>query len=129
MIASTVEPVSTHAWEQAPADTQHSSHLSSGADAANSADARANHLECEPPVARPQSVLLVDDDPIMHAIVKATLAADKLAIYTVSESETSLELAARLQPDLILLDVDMPHVDGFEICASSRPKRSPHKSP
>jgi len=73
----------------------------------------------EPPAVRPR-VLAVDDDPTVRGFVR-TLLAD--AGYDVEEAASGLEALAACQtlpPDLILLDVAMPGMDGIATCAALR---------
>ncbi|MEM9048462.1 MAG: PleD family two-component system response regulator [Pseudomonadota bacterium] len=61
-------------------------------------------------------VLIVDDTATNRALLKAKLTA---AFYTVIMAETgqeALSIAAMEEPDLILLDVQLPDIDGFEVC-------------
>ena len=62
-------------------------------------------------------VLFVDDSPEALAIAKALLAKEKFEeILCAGDGEEGLEMARRYKPDLILLDVDMPNLTGFDIC-------------
>lgn len=61
-------------------------------------------------------VLIVDDSKEALAIAKARLATDDLEIICVDSGQASLDVAAREMPDLILLDVDMPGLSGFDVC-------------
>jgi two-component system, OmpR family, alkaline phosphatase synthesis response regulator PhoP len=61
-------------------------------------------------------VLLADDDPGLRRLVGATLGADQFDILAAGDGEETLEIARRLQPALILLDIDMPKRTGTEIC-------------
>lgn len=61
-------------------------------------------------------VLFVDDSATVRAIAKARLATDDLAILCAENGQTALDMAVHEKPDLILLDVDMPDLDGFEVC-------------
>lgn len=70
------------------------------------------NLDASPP--KPK-ILVVDDDPLMRRIVIQSL--DRSA-YELSEAESGaagVQCALELQPDLILLDVMMPEMDGFEV--------------
>jgi diguanylate cyclase (GGDEF)-like protein len=66
----------------------------------------------------PQSVLIIDDVESIHALVKARLKDEAIRWHSASDADAGLELAVRFQPDLILLDVDMPGRDGFDACAA-----------
>jgi diguanylate cyclase (GGDEF)-like protein len=63
-----------------------------------------------------QRILIIDDTPNIHALVKARLAGEPVEMQSAYSSADGLNLAATLLPDLILLDVDMPDIDGFEVC-------------
>src|SRR5512142_2744453 len=61
-------------------------------------------------------ILLIDDDPLMRHIVKSALAGDD---YVFAEAHTGADgLAEALadRPDLILLDIMMPDMEGYEVC-------------
>ncbi len=62
-----------------------------------------------------KKILLADDDPRIKALVAATLGSDFTVIQSGDGQET-LEVVRRESPDLILLDVMMPKIDGFEVC-------------
>ncbi len=64
----------------------------------------------------PQNVLIADDSMSMHELVRVHLQRDGLALHCVNDGESALSAAASLRPELILLDVDMPRLDGFEVC-------------
>lgn len=59
-------------------------------------------------------VLVVDDEPPIVRLVRAKLQADGYAVVTASRGEEALELLENERPDLIILDVMMPGMDGFE---------------
>jgi len=63
-----------------------------------------------------QRVLVIDDDEAIHALIKVRLAGESVQLHSAYDGESGLELAASALPDLILLDVDMPQPDGFEVC-------------
>lgn len=65
-------------------------------------------------------VLACDDDASVLAAVKAILADLGLTVNTVADSRRFWEAVAAAQPDLVLLDVTMPHVDGLELCRTLR---------
>jgi two-component system cell cycle response regulator len=63
-----------------------------------------------------QTVLVIDDSAAMHALVKALLSEEAVEVHSAFDGTSGLLLAASLKPDLILLDVDMPAMNGFEVC-------------
>jgi diguanylate cyclase (GGDEF)-like protein len=63
-----------------------------------------------------QQILLIDDDKRIHALVRTLLADEPVEIQSALDPEYGLTLAESLRPDLILLDVEMPHIDGYEVC-------------
>jgi len=66
------------------------------------------------------TVLIVDDEPQVLALVRVTLEDEQIRIVEAADGETALSLAQREQPRLILLDVRMPGMDGFELCRRLR---------
>jgi len=61
-------------------------------------------------------VLLVDDTPANIDVLKLTLGEQGLNISIAPSGEVALKVAAHSVPDLILLDIMMPGIDGFETC-------------
>ncbi len=61
-----------------------------------------------------KTILIVDDTPTNITILNELLGAFRKLVAT--NGEKALELAAREIPDLILLDIEMPGMDGFEVC-------------
>ncbi len=64
----------------------------------------------------PPLILIADDNPTNLDIFRARLSAHGYAILTVANGEEALAAARTHQPDLILLDLMMPGVDGLEVC-------------
>ena len=62
------------------------------------------------------SILCVDDEPV-NLIIMEELLRDNYALNTVKSGEGCLEQVGLQKPDLILLDVNMPKMDGLETCA------------
>ena len=69
-----------------------------------------------PIVTTPARVLIVDDDSTNRDILGTLLAAQGFAIFTAIDGEQGLAVAREQKPDLILLDVMMPKMDGIEVC-------------
>ena len=61
-------------------------------------------------------LLLVDDDVESMAVVRARLADDGIEILCATGGRAGLEAAKSQDPDLILLDLDMPDMTGFDVC-------------
>lgn len=64
----------------------------------------------------PGRILIVDDVPTNRIILKAKLAQGYYEILDAEDGETGLQLARRERPDMILLDVMLPGIDGYEVC-------------
>jgi class 3 adenylate cyclase len=71
-------------------------------------------------VRTPPRILIVDDTPANVHILQTRLAAHGYDIVTASDGEEALAAVLAAQPDLILLDVMMPKLDGFEVCRRLR---------
>jgi diguanylate cyclase (GGDEF)-like protein len=63
-----------------------------------------------------QKVLIIDDSSTIHAVIKSKLSGESIEFHSASNGRIGLELAASVQPDLILLDVEMPQPNGFDVC-------------
>ncbi|MEO0532941.1 MAG: response regulator [Cyanobacteria bacterium P01_A01_bin.123] len=61
-------------------------------------------------------ILIVDDNPIDLSVLSEVLSDAGLSFRVAMDGESALALAGRNQPELILLDVKMPGIDGFETC-------------
>ncbi|HEY0420332.1 MAG TPA: response regulator, partial [Acetobacteraceae bacterium] len=61
-------------------------------------------------------ILIVDDVPANTRLLEARLAAEYYQVASAAGGEEALQLALDWQPDLILLDVVMPGIDGYETC-------------
>lgn len=66
------------------------------------------------------TVLVVDDEPINIQLLQRKLEWDGITVLTATNGEACLDVAKAERPDLILLDVMMPGMDGFAVCAKLR---------
>lgn len=74
-----------------------------------------------PPVTgRPRLVLVVDDQPAERDIQRTMLAHLGYPVHEAGDGESALEAARAHVPALVLLDVAMPRMDGFEVCRALR---------
>jgi two-component system, OmpR family, alkaline phosphatase synthesis response regulator PhoP len=68
----------------------------------------------------PVHVLIIDDEPVMAQVLSENLNADGIRVSTAPDGERGLELWRSLEPDLVVLDVMMPRISGFEVCRRMR---------
>jgi signal transduction histidine kinase len=69
-----------------------------------------------PPADSPSTVLIVDDTPINLPVTMEYLETQGLRVLIAQDGEDALRQAELMRPDIILLDVVMPRMDGFEVC-------------
>jgi DNA-binding response OmpR family regulator len=76
------------------------------------------HRTAESP--RTYKILAADDDPALLTMLADTLAVGGYAVTTASDGREAVEVARRDHPDLIILDVTMPGIDGIEAVRTLR---------
>jgi two-component system cell cycle response regulator len=74
-------------------------------------------------------ILVVDDIPANVKLLEARLSAEYFDVITASNGTQALEICARSECDLILLDVMMPDMDGFEVCRRLKANPKTHFIP
>lgn len=62
-------------------------------------------------------VLIVDDEENIISFLKMGLEADGFKVFTADNGNTAVELAINIKPDIIILDVMLPELNGYEVCA------------
>lgn len=65
-------------------------------------------------------ILVVDDEPDILEFLEYNLKKEGYQVYTASNGEEGVELAVEEKPDLIILDIMMPKMDGVEVCRTLR---------
>ncbi|HEX7761876.1 MAG TPA: response regulator [Caulobacteraceae bacterium] len=60
-------------------------------------------------------IIFVDDDPILREFAVVNLTTEHATVATASDGEEALKVVEAFQPDVMLLDLEMPHMDGFEV--------------
>lgn len=66
------------------------------------------------------SALVVDDEPSLVRVVEGYLAQDGFDVRTAGDGETALAMARESEPDLVVLDLGLPGMDGIEVCRELR---------
>ncbi len=65
-------------------------------------------------------ILVVDDSPTIQKVVSVTLEAHGHEVVTASDGMEALSKLRTIKPDLVLLDITMPHMDGYQLCRIMR---------
>jgi two-component system response regulator MprA len=65
-------------------------------------------------------ILVVDDDPMVATTIQRVLRPEGYEVEVALGGSAALELARRRRPDLVVLDLMMPGIDGFEVCRQLR---------
>jgi two-component system alkaline phosphatase synthesis response regulator PhoP/two-component system response regulator RpaA len=74
-----------------------------------------------PEPAAPQAhILVIDDEPLVAGSIERTLRANRFAVTVANSGVEGLSAARRHAPDLVVLDMVMPGVDGLEVCRQLR---------
>jgi DNA-binding response OmpR family regulator len=69
---------------------------------------------------KPKKILVIDDEPQIVKILKAYLEKDGFQVSTALDGRIALDVFDREQPDFIILDLNLPSMDGLEICREIR---------
>jgi diguanylate cyclase (GGDEF)-like protein len=64
----------------------------------------------------PQKILVIDDSPEIHALLRARLKDEPITLHFAESGQAGLAMVADIKPDVILLDVHMPEMDGYQVC-------------
>jgi DNA-binding response OmpR family regulator len=70
-------------------------------------------------------ILIIEDETPMRTALKDVLEAEGYRVLTAADGESGLQCALDEKPDLILLDIMMPKLDGYEVCAELRRLSNP----
>ncbi|MBL7119234.1 MAG: response regulator transcription factor [Dehalococcoidia bacterium] len=65
-------------------------------------------------------ILVVDDEPKIRMFIRANLEARGYEVHLAQDGVEAVEMAGRIDPDVIVLDVNMPHMNGIEACRRIR---------
>lgn len=64
----------------------------------------------------PETVLVVEDEPALRDTLTYSLKKDGFTVEAVGDGRSAIDSARKLKPDLIVLDLMLPEIDGFEVC-------------
>ena len=78
-------------------------------------DARTDVIDTELAADDRPKVLVIDDDPVVIDIVRRILSSENVATIAAMDGEEGIRLASAVQPSLIILDVDLPKIDGWSV--------------
>lgn len=76
-----------------------------------------------------ERVLIVDDDPDIQRLVSYNLSQAGFQVTTASSGRLALETVQKHPPDLIILDIMMPDIDGMEVCRTLRQREGSRRIP
>jgi DNA-binding response OmpR family regulator len=65
-------------------------------------------------------ILIVDDDVLITSLMQSLVSIDQHEPFVVNDSTEAMSVAKSVKPDLITLDLMMPHLNGFDLCALLR---------
>ena len=65
-------------------------------------------------------ILIVDDEPNIVLALELLMKKEGYEVHAVDDGERAVQAAKELRPDLILLDIMMPKMDGYEVCQRIR---------
>ena len=65
-------------------------------------------------------IVVADDDEVVRILARTALENEGFKVYEAGDGEAALDLVRRHDPQMILIDVEMPRLDGFEVCTAIR---------
>jgi DNA-binding response OmpR family regulator len=70
-----------------------------------------------------KTILIVDDEPSILMTIQFLMTQQGYDVLTAERGEDALDLISRYKPDLVLLDIMLPGIDGYEVCEIIRLNR------
>ena len=67
-----------------------------------------------------KKILAVDDEPNILLSIEFILEQEGYDVHTACDGKEAMEMAEKVEPDLVLLDIAMPYKDGYEVCTLLR---------
>lgn len=65
-------------------------------------------------------IVIIEDDPVINQMYRMKFEANGFDVSTASDGQSGVDLVAKIKPDIILLDIQMPHMHGDEALAKIR---------
>ncbi len=62
-------------------------------------------------------ILYIEDNPDNRLLIRRVLQVEGYEVLEAIDGQTGMQLAAEVQPDLILMDINLPEIDGYEVTA------------
>ena len=75
------------------------------------------------------TILVVEDDSAIRDLLRLLLSAQGYFVETVDDGQLALDAVEKLRPDLVLLDIGLPNVDGFEVCHRMKERSATRLTP
>lgn len=63
-----------------------------------------------------KKIMLVDDEEVIHNVIKNALKGDKYEIFSMYEGDSAIRDISKIKPDLVITDITMPGKDGLQVC-------------
>ena len=76
-----------------------------------------------------KKILVVDDEPHIVNLVRLTLSGERYDVYSAYSGKEAIQLAKQIDPDLIILDIMMPNMDGYQVCEELRKDKKTVNTP
>ena len=74
-------------------------------------------------------ILICDDDPVILRLLEVNLELEGYDVLTANHGEEAFEIASRELPDLVILDIMMPRLDGYQTCQKLKAQSSTEQIP
>jgi len=76
-----------------------------------------------------KNILIVEDDEFLRGLINKKLASEGFSVMSAIDGEDGIKKAKEDKPDLVLLDLVLPNIDGFEVLSKIREDASISKTP
>ena len=67
-----------------------------------------------------KKILIVDDEPVIRILIEQVLGVEGYELHSVASGEEALAILPSFDPDIVLLDIQMPGMDGYTVCTTIR---------